>query len=233
MDGCRLAQAAWIWAFAGLCVCVGICCQWAGWGSMCVYVYSATLISCISTPPALVNPFLSSYEMVPQRVCVCVCVSESVLARALMTMPSSGLHNILVSPTERRAVNTELEYCRASSCSGLSPEQPEEKQGQIGKSLSGPFVSVAPPHSDFLPLSCSALNATLPHIIQSGLWPQMQTQEQCLHPRRGNVMSSSPFLIFSCRSFFAFYKLIQVCMLSLCSYYSLFEKAMQHVLVTL
>lgn len=77
INGCHLAQAAWIWAFAGLCVRVGIRCQWAGWRSMCfsmcVYVYSATLISCMSTPLALVNPFLSFYEMVPQSVCVSQC----------------------------------------------------------------------------------------------------------------------------------------------------------------
>lgn len=94
---------------------------------------------------------------------------------------------------------------------GLSSKQPEEKEGQIGKSLSGPFVSIAPPHSHFLPLSWSSLNTTLSHFIQSGLWPQMQTQEQCLHPSRGNVMSSSsPSLIFSCSGPNNVFKLFQV-----------------------
>lgn len=149
IDGCQMPETGWKWAHVGLCVCVAMLKVGGMRQQDCVSMYTTTLISCIKSTPSC--PFMA------HRVSVWVSYFFGIDGSA-----THGLHNILVSHTHRQQTHS-VSIVGASSCLGLSLEQPanpEAKAGQIGITLREPFVTAAP-SLQFLPLFWSSLNTLL------------------------------------------------------------------------
>lgn len=179
IDGCQVPETGWKWAYAGLCVCVAMLKVGGMRQQDCVSMYTTTLISCTKSTPSC--PFMA------HRVSVWVSYFFGIDGSA-----THGLHNILVSHTHRPQTHSVI-IVGASSCSGLSLEQPanpEAKAGQIGKTLREPFVTAAP-SLQFLPLFWSSLSALLSFHSTLAMTKQAQSEDQCLHPDEGKAASSS------------------------------------------
>lgn len=179
INGCQMPETGWKWAYAGLCVCVAMLKVGRMRQQDCVSMYTTTLISCTKSTPSC--PFMA------HRVSVWVSYFFGIDGSA-----THGLHNILVSHTHRQQTHS-VSIVGASSCSGLSLEQPanpEAKAGQIGKTLREPLLQPLPRSNFFL---SSDLRSTLcSHFIRLlAMTKQVQSEDQCLHPDEGKAASSS------------------------------------------